>query len=65
MIYTISISRRDKSWAVFDDGWKCVKEFIPYLDEQTAIAEGRAWVKERSPDEPRIVYPRITKLQMW
>ena len=62
---TISIDRRSRTWAVFDAHFACVKEFEPWLaDEAQALAEAKAWVAERSPMEPEVVYPRITRLEL-
>jgi len=58
----ISISRQSKKWAVFDGNFDCVKDFVPYTDELTALSEAKAWCAERSPQVPEIVYPQITKM---
>jgi hypothetical protein len=67
---TISISRKNlftgkSSWAVFQDHFKCVKDFVDYTDEAAALAEAKEWVKNcglpGADLEPKIVYPKITK----
>lgn len=68
---TISISRKtvltpQNSWAVFHE-WKCVKDFVEFTDEAAAIAEAKEWIKKCGLPgcdlEPKIVYPRITKIR--
>jgi hypothetical protein len=62
MIFTVSIDRKTRRWAVFDEHFSCVKEFVPFADEVQAVAAGLAWVAERSPAKPRVVYPKISKI---
>lgn len=60
---TISIHRASKSWAVFGTALSLEKPFTAYANEAEAIAEARAWVRERTKTKPVIVYPRITKIR--
>lgn len=57
----ISIDRGAKKFAVFD-GYNCVRTFEAYTSEAQALADGKAWVAERTDVEPEITYPRITKM---
>lgn len=61
---SISIDRQFGSWAVFDNGFDLVKPFTPYEDEAVALAEAKAWVKERTDQEPEVVYPRIHSMKV-
>jgi hypothetical protein len=57
----ISIERKTKRYAIFD-GFSCVRTFMDYTDEAQAIADGRAWIAERTDVEPEITYPNITRM---
>lgn len=49
--------------AIFD----CVdlkRDFEPFTNEAEAIEEAKRWIHARTDKEPRIVWPRITKLVM-
>lgn len=59
----ISVDRQSKTIAVFES-FNCVRDFIPYTDEAVAVAEAKAWVKERSDVEPEMIYPQITSMRM-
>lgn len=60
----ISVDRQSQKIAVFDGNFNCVRDFIPYTDEAAAVAEAKAWVKERCATEPEMVYPQITSMRM-
>lgn len=59
---TISIDRQSKSWAVFKSQIFPVKDFTAYESEEGALKEAKAWVSERSSEEPEIVYPNVTRM---
>ena len=59
----ISVDRDSCKIAVFDN-FECVRDFVPFADEATAVDEAKAWVKERSDVEPEMIYPRITRMVM-
>ena len=59
----ISIDRRSKSYAIFNDGVELVRDFQPYTDEQEAIDEAMVWCAQRNAKKPRLVYPNITKMK--
>lgn len=58
----ISIDRFSKSWAIFDF-LTIEKPFAPYIDEEKALAEARAYVASKTTIEPEIVYPHITSMR--
>jgi hypothetical protein len=57
----ISVDRAFKSIGIFD-GIDLLRPFEPYTDEAAGVAAARAWLRERTSQEPRLVYPRITKM---
>lgn len=60
----ISVDRASKQIGILN-GFRLVRDFKPYTDEATAVAEAKAWVKERSSVEPMMCYPKIKKITMW
>lgn len=54
----ISIDRAARSYAVFDD-FNLILPFKPYDNEETAVAQAKAWIAEHTTLEPDVVYPRI------
>jgi len=62
--YTVSIDRQTKRYAIFVDDFTIVQGFYPYTDEADAINKATVWIKVECPtaSEPKIVYPRITKM---
>ena len=56
----ISVDRQTETYAIFDDV-VLVRPFQAYYNESAAIAEARAWIKERSPLEPEVIYPVIKR----
>ena len=60
----ISIDRDSKKFAVFDGDFTIVHKFTPYENEADALVEAKRIVAEHTDKEPRIVYPRITRMQM-
>lgn len=61
---TISVDRASRKWAVFDNSFNLLRDFEPYTDEAAAIECGKAFAKERSSLEPKIVYPAVTKMTL-
>lgn len=59
----ISINRQTRVIGCFDD-LTLVRDFQPYTDEAAALMEAKAWCKERSDQEPQVVYPVIRRLTM-
>ena len=60
---SISISRSSKKFCLFD-GWTAIGSFESYTSEEEAIRIGKERFKTMTDIEPKIVYPKITKMRM-
>lgn len=59
----ISLCRQSKRIGIFN-GLDLVRDFADYQDDKTALQEACAWVRERSDVQPKVVYPKITKMNL-
>lgn len=58
--FIISVNRDTQNIAVFND-FECIHEFEPYTNESEAVEKMKGWLRCRTSEEPRIIYPRITR----
>lgn len=60
---SISVDRQSKSIAVFANDFDMVRPFHHYQDEETGVADAKAWLKQFTDEKPKMVYPRVTAIR--
>lgn len=59
----ISLCRNSRSIGIFD-GFKLVKDFETYANELEALEAAKAFCRDKSNQEPQVVYPNIKSIRM-